>query len=219
MRSDVAAVRSGGTPRVLIEEFSDHVLVKVPARRNYIMSILAGFVVVAFSIAAPLVFVADILLVSDALFSSTFVKLNNSTHLEAIIFISFWLAGASFAITWLARIFFWLTFGYEVIAVSRQNLVHRICVPLFSRTGTYSSSDVHNLRWLPGIAYSVPMHPWLSIQSQPPGWLNPWSVVNDAIAFEQYSKTVRMAFGVDKAEAETIVAAIRRRLSLEEVAA
>lgn len=218
MRSEAAIANEDFGERISIEEFPDRTLIKVPARRFYLLTAFSGLAIIGFSIVI-IMFLSDIFMnllgmVTDDLF----VADENERRFETIFFMALFVGATSLAMVWSARIFLWTGFGHEVLEVRRQDLVHRICVPLFSRTQAYASGDMAGLKWLPAITHSLPMHPWSMSDHSYAGWLNPWSAANDAIAFERKSGIVRMGFGVGKAEADIIIAAMRRRMALQESA-
>ncbi|HEY3997675.1 MAG TPA: hypothetical protein VGO93_02340 [Candidatus Xenobia bacterium] len=91
---------------------------------------------------------------------------------------------------------YWLfmCFGHEVLLVTHHQLWHRYELFGWFYTRVYAAQDIRRLR---SVEHTIPWGQW------PQG----------AMAFDWGSKTVRMAAGIDTAEAHTLLELLGTRLS------
>jgi hypothetical protein len=103
----------------------------------------------------------------------------------------------------------WMLKGREVLVLRSDALVSRRAVWALGRTKEYDVQHVKNLRVAP-LSWS----PY-----DPSGAMQFWGMAGGPIAFDYGAQTVRMAIGVDEAEARVIVKELKSRHTFPEEAA
>ncbi len=129
-------------------------------------------------------------------------------------FLVFWVVGWSLGGLFATLSLLWSLFGYEVIEVQPDVLVHRRRIFGVGRSNVYSVSSIKDLRVAPpgpsisGLSFSK-MFDRQRTQERPRVG-DFWGFTGGPLVFDYGARTVRCAAGVDEAEAKTIVMQLTR---------
>ena len=126
----------------------------------------------------------------------------------ADLFLAVWLTGWTLGGGAALYILSWMLAGREVVALRPDALVNRRILWGFDRAREYDLPQVKNLRVAPLV--------W-----NPSDWngaLQFWGIGGGPIAFDYGAKTIRIASGIDEAEARLIVNELKSRYPFPDAA-
>jgi hypothetical protein len=124
------------------------------------------------------------------------------TDNPAGLFVLFWLIGWTAGGVYTIRTFLWMIAGKESILIERGQLTIDKKGALFVKAKTYDLNEVKNIRVAGNDnkgAWGYQQNNWMSLGT------------NGTIKFDYGLKTIRMADGIDEAEASYLIARLREK--------
>lgn len=116
-----------------------------------------------------------------------------------IVWLLGWTAGGVSALLFVL----WQLTGFEEIRLSADRLAHQVCVLGVGPTRAYARSGIQALRSAPNSVGA-----WAGMSVSPP----PFFASTGSVAFDYGAKTIRLAVGLDEAEAKQLVDLLRKHL-------
>lgn len=118
----------------------------------------------------------------------------------AVFFMLFWLLGWSVGGGFAIYAFLWNVMGYETVGVHKDELILKKCIGRWIRSREFDLAEVTRLR-----VSGPPAQMWAGHSH------HPWAA-RGTMAFDYGAKTYYFGSGVDEAEADKIISALKRNI-------